>query len=624
MSKKYESSNVDVLSDIEHIRLRPGMYVGGANEKGYNHIAKEVIDNSLDECLAGHATLVRVVLDGDHKGMSVVDDGRGIPFTKHEKTGLSTLVTVFSFGRSGAKFDNKAYGTSVGLHGVGATATNALSEEFEAYSFRKSKQAKATFKRGILQGKDAEVTKNTSTIKHGTVVHFRPDPEIFKTIDSYSSEEIKESLAEVAYLLPNATIEFKDSPKAQVEKLPSENGLLGLLKSSFGDEFTSPIFHEEFTFEVDTKDGPATAIAEVAFGWVNSSHQESKVFVNLTRNDDGGSHENGSIRGITAPLIAKGKNKFTEKEALAGLRFITHVKHPSPEFSSQTKEKLINRKLTSQISTGLAPLLEKWMRKNSAWVKDFITSCTTAFEESQQEKDKKKALKNLKKVKKSSRGILPGKLVEADCTPDKRELFIVEGDSAMGSVRKARDAKFQEILPIRGKILNSVRTDLATALKNKEISAIVTSIGAGISDTFNVSKSRASKVILLSDADPDGKHITSLLLGLFVTYMPGLIEDGRVYIVDSPLFKATVQGTHERFYAHTMESLKKKAGRKFSKCDISRLKGHGEANADEVGEYAMNIGTRKLIQVSLTDDTLKTTNDLMGDDSEPRKKLLGL
>lgn len=629
MKKKpetYSKDSVKVLDDIEHIRLRPGMYVGGTDQAAYYHIAKEIYDNSFDEALAGHATKIRITLDDDARGMSVIDDGRGVPHEKNDKTGLSTLATVFMIARSGAKFESLTYSTSVGLHGVGATATNALSETFEAKSFRKGKVAHVKFKQGIISAEtpDAVISPNTTKLKNGTLVHFRPDRKIWADL-SYDPSVLGTKLKDTSFLLPGVKIEFLEKPTATPLIFQSKAGLPGMLEAkTAGLKLGLAPYSGTIKFKTTVGDIQKDAEADICFSWVEGDENAGIYsFVNLSETPDGGTHANGLERGIGKALLALAKDKCTVNELSRGLRAIIHVRHPGPQFNNQTKPKLTNSDLTSTVSDLVEAVTLKFARANKPWFDAFIKDSIDTYEQKMSDKDLKKALKGLKKVNKSTKGVLPSKLYEVDCAPHLRELFLVEGDSAMGSCVDARDAGFQEVLALRGKVVNVLRTDLSDALQNKEISNIVTAIGAGVGPAFDLKKCRVGRVILLTDADVDGEHIASLLTTFFVEHMRPLVEDGRLFLVDSPLFQASVPNSHTRFYAHTFEELKLKAGKQFSKCELSRLKGHGEANADAVAEYAMKPGTRKLINVTVDLASKAKLHAIMADDATARKKLLG-
>lgn len=631
MSKSYTKNDIKVLDSIEKIRLNPGMFVGGTDEDAYYHLLREIYDNSFDEALAGHATKVKVTLDDDFKGATVIDDGRGIPYEKHEKTGFSTLATVFTIDGSGAKFESTAYSTSIGLHGVGSTATNALSELFEAKSFRNKKVAYVKFERGQFSKDtpDALITDNTSKLKHGTLIHFRPDPKIFGADLKYDPDVVATKLKETSYLLEGITIEFLRNKDAEPEVFRAKDGLIGLMKSKLlaEDKIAVPPFSSKLKFKSMVKkvEAEKDAEAEICFTWIDDA-EDAQIysFVNLCNTKDGGTHASGLEKGFDRALLAMAKNKCTTNELFRGLRACIHLKHPGPQFNTQTKHKLINTDLTNILADLVEKITSKCIRENKEWFDAFIKESISLYEQKMLDKDLKKAMKGLKKNKKGTKGVLPSKLYEADCSPSVRELFLCEGDSALGSCVDARDSSYQEVLALKGKPVNVLKSSLADSLANIEITNIITAIGGGVGVSFDLKKCRVAKVLLLADSDHDGKHISSLLLTFFMEYMKPFVEDGRLFLVDSPLFQAAVKGKDLRYYAHTMDQLKLKAGKDFGKCDITRLKGHGEANANAVAEYAMQPGTRKLIKVTLDMGSTTAIREIMSDDVTARKKLMGI
>jgi len=611
-NKEYTSDSIKVLDDISHIRLRPGLYVGGANSTGHFIILKEIIDNSIDEAIGGHATKIEVTISEDCRSAEVFDNGRGIPHDKHPKTGISTLATVFGTAKSGGKFDNDTYGTSVGTHGVGSTATNALSSSFYAESYRGKKTASVQFARGKMIGKDAKIADSTTKEKHGTLVRFTPDYEqVFKDVQGFVISQIEERLADAAHLLPKTQIALNHKG---TRKILTSAGVRGIL----GD---SNAYCIDFDLPVDV--AGEEKIAKVSVAWTWGAEGRSTSLVNLSRTADGGQHASGWESALTDFLLDRCKSKCSAKEITDTLQYALHVSHPNPQFSSQTKEKLINKGLAKSISDAAMPHLKSWARKNASAVDAFLANAVLLYEQRQAQKDLKAALKDLKTTRKNSRGILPDKLFEADCKPYMRELYLVEGDSAAGSAVKGRNASFQEILPLKGKILNVFKASEADAIANDEIAAIVASVGGGFGARFNMSDVRIGKLIILSDSDHDGHHISSLIIGLLCKYMPGLLEKGMVYSVDAPLFKASLPGTRQRWFGHTMDDVRTKAGKHFTKCDVTRLKGHGEANPDEVREYAM-ANSRRLIQLKWSRQEIDDISRIMGDDISGRKELLGI
>jgi DNA gyrase/topoisomerase IV subunit B len=619
MGKDYSAQDIDLLTDIEQIRKRPDMWVGDSDEVGHFVIFKEIFDNSLDEAICGHAKNIYVALDADGRGVTVEDDGRGIPFDRHEKSGISALATVFAYSKSGGKYNKGQYETSIGTHGVGSTCTNALSEVFVATSWRRKECATVEFRRGVLCGGDAVVSKTKET-RHGTRVYFKPDyEEIFTSIQGYSAALIKERLLQAATLARGVNIFFRivGEEFAKIESV----GIAGLVGMS--DDV-----NEHSLAVVETIDWEGNKVdmrIEVVWGWSKIGGEVFESFINFSRTKDGGQHLVGWQNALGDFLVERAKNKCTRQEIFAGLQCGIHVTHPGPKFSSQIKDKLTNKGLSSIIQDALRQHLKGWARRNVAEIDSLLLSAVAAYEEKEAQKNLKKAQKCLKLTRKTTRGILPAKLFEADCRPSVRELYIVEGDSAAGSAVRGRDASYQEVLPLKGKILNAFKATEADVLLNTEVAAVIAAVGGGFGGKFNVAEARVSKVILLSDGDHDGSHISSLILALFVKYMPGLLERGIVYMVDSPLFKGSLAGTKIRWFGYTMDDLKNKAGKDFKRCDITRLKGHGEANFDEVAEYAMNPSTRRLIQLGWVGHLDgPDIEKVMGDDVLTRKEILNV
>lgn len=626
MARKYEADDVQVLDDRTQVRLRPSRVVGGADETGLRVCLKEILDNSFDECLAGHATQVRLVLDEDCRGATVIDNGRGIPLEKNPTTKLTTLATVFANSRAGSKFATSAYGLSVGLNGEGSSAVNFLSETFTATSYRGRQKGRVEFRRGQIVGKDAVIEKNDSGIKHGTVVHFRPDFEqIFKDTEVYNPAEIKSSLEDTALLLPNVEVQFQATPTSQVEVFNNSLGLLAMLEKYGATDIRFEPIVREVSWDVETQEGfPAKAHAEFALAWrKNGESPVVRSYTNLGFTSEGGTHQAGFERAIANYFVERCGGKCSAREVMDGLVGILHLKHPAPKFDSQTKERLSNKELAKQVQEAIEPALKTWTRSRAAEVDAWLAECAELYEYRKKEKDDRSALKDLKSGQRK-KGIMPTKLYEANCRPDQRELFICEGDSAAHSLAKGRDASFQEVLPLRGKILNALKASLAECLENKEIQAIVAAIGGGLGEDFDLSKCRASKILLVCDADQDGDHISALAISLFARFMPELLKSGRVYVVDAPLFVAALPASQRRYYGHTMEELKKKAGKDFSRCVVTRLKGHGQANVAEVAEYALNPQTRKLKQIRCSDEDFRQIRLLMSEEVEGRKELLGV
>lgn len=614
-----ETKDIQVLDSISHIQLRPAMYIGDLDDRGVYHLVKEILDNALDELLAKHANVISIILDDDLKGISIYDNGRGIPFEeKVEKTGKTALVTVFQSNNSGAKFKEGAYSTSAGLHGVGATATNALSSVFIATSYRNGKQAVAEFHDGILQTDDA-VISNCDKTKKGTLVYFKPNWSRF-FVDSFDLEKIQKRISEVVCLVNDLKITF--THKGETKEYHARHGLSTYIKDIYKTNmYGLPDFYYRLLLPNEGK----KCELEYAFIWdPNAEDVKLSSYVNLTPTPSHGTHMAGFEKALFDFLLEKAKNKCEKEDLQKGFRCVVSLKHHHPEFFGNTKDRLINKSLPASIAEAFAKNLEFYYKKNKDYFNNIIERSVANFKDREEAKKLKKAKSALKSTSKRSRNILPSKLCVANCKPADRELFICEGDSAFGTIVKARDSKKHEILPIRGKIINPFKKSLADCLKNEEIASILQAIGADIGEPFDLSRCRVGKVILLSDADSDGKHINTLLLSVLAKFARPLLDAGMVYVVDAPLFVGSLPNSKDRYFGHTDEEVKKKAGAKATKLSITRLKGHGEADKDELFEYAIDPATRRLFQIEFSDDDYKQLSSLMADDGEVRKDLLGV
>lgn len=621
-NEEYTANSISLLSDLQHVRERTTMYVGDVGDLGHYTLFAEIFHNSVDEILEGHGSDIKVTMIDD-KSIRIDDSGRGIPLEPNKDTKLSTLTTVYGYARSGGKFKNNTnYSHSLGLHGLGGFIVGALSDSFEATSYRGMKKGQVKFIKGILQGKDATISKNDTKIKHGTSVSFSPDYSIFKDVAGFNKDQIFSKIEDTAYLLPDANFIFQFGNDGCPQIVGDKSGLKGLL-AKYAKSSLSMSFVDSIDFSISENSAPAKL--EIAFGWKEKSDDPPIIngYVNLSHSSDGGTHIVGFEKAITNFIIERSKNKCSAKEVLEGLVCVLSLKHPCPQFSSQTKEKLINKELSKQVQDALEPVLKKWARKNATELDAFIAGMIERYEIRQSQKDFNKALKGLKKVGRSSRGILPSKLYEAECSSSVRELFVCEGDSAAGGLVIKRLPN-QEVLPIRGKIINTLKTDVSTALLNKEISSIITAVGGGFGDKFDISKIRINKLLLLCDSDDDGKHISSLLITFIHQYMPALIQNGHVYIVDAPLFQGTNKSNNKKYFGHTLEDIKNISGKDYSKCVITRLKGLGESEPQDLFLYACDPSTRKLIQVCLETNTKQAIEEIMGEDTSFRKKLLGV
>lgn len=614
---KYDASSIQVLEDIEHIRKRVGMYVGSQDSAGVRMLAKECVDNSVDEFLAGHATEISVEIDTHKHEITVTDNGRGIPIEKHEKTGVSTLTTVLTNLKAGGKFGKGAYAVSAGLHGVGMKATNALSEWLVARVWRKGYCYTQSFERG-KPTTEVEIDKSLNQRgRSGTQIQFKPDAKIFGT-NRIIVPDVRRWLEETAHLCPGLKITLIVDGESV---LYQSSGLFALLESR-ASEIGAVAMHKPISYDGDTVFASFLWTTENDDGEGAGEHWWS--FCNASATPEGGKHVDGAIKAIADVLRPFGKKGDVDVRDLTdGLYAAVHVLVSEPQFKGQTKDKLMNAEMRDVVYDVLYPHLKSFFDSNKK-IADQIVDRAHKLRKAR-ESYKKLRTAIAKTTPKKDRGILPEKLVEAmKCSPDDRELFIVEGDSAGGSCKSGRDPSCQEILPLRGKIANAVKSTGAALLENAEISSIITAVGAKIVSKGKVDLSdiRVGKVILLADADPDGQHITSLLLAFFAVWMPDLVNAGKLFVVDSPLYV----GVHKdsRFFGHSLDDLRTKAGKLASKLQVSRLKGHGESSADEVKYYAMHPSTRKLWKISMGASDQEIVMSLMGSDSSTRKVLLGL
>lgn len=619
MAKRYDASSIQALDDLEHVRKRPGMYIGSQDENGVRHILKEVVDNAIDEWLEGYATDVEVEIDTRTHQFRVADNGRGIPVETHEKTGLSALTTVFTVLQAGGKFDKQTYAVSAGLHGVGVKATNALSDALTVRVWRKGYCYAQSFVRGTPQTQEPRPQKEANVRgKHGTEVIFHPDEKIFGK-HRINVDVVRKWLEETSHLCPGLRITLIID---QATETFSSEGL-GHLVQTRAAQAKAKLLHAPISFA--TPDRKVTA----ALAWADGDEEESAgehwwSFCNASATPEGGKHVDGAVKAISDVLKPLAKKDLDVRDLTDGLFAAVQVLVAEPQFKSQTKDKLLNNEARDDVYNALYPHLKAFFDANKK-VADGIVSRALHLKKAREEYKKLRTSIGKTAVKKDSRGLLPDKLAAAvACKPEDRELFIVEGDSAGGSAKAARNPHYQEILPLRGKIANSARVPDSQVLSNAEISSMLTAIGAQVTGKRQVDLSnlRVGKVLLLMDADPDGSHIASLLLTFFALWLRDFVQQGYVYVVNSPLYRGVYK--EQRWYAHSREELERMSGMTSPKLQVSRLKGHGEANANDLAFYAMRPESRKLWQVRFGDNDKEIIMSLMGSDSSERKILLGL
>ena len=625
--KQYNAGEIQVLEGLEAVRKRPGMYIGSTGPKGLHHLVWEIVDNSVDEALAGYCTQIDVELIVDNFGenvVKIVDNGRGMPVDIHPKTKVSATETIFTVLHAGGKFDNSNYKVSGGLHGVGASVVNALSEWLEVYVHRNGHVYKERFERG-KPVTSLEIIGNTD--KTGTTVVFKPDKQIFKETTIYEYEVLRERIQELAFLNKGLRLTIKDSRNEDSEKhiykdYCYEGGIIEYVQ--YLNRKKKPI-HNDVIIVEDVVEGVAI---EIAFQYTEDYSCDIRAFTNNIANHEGGTHEDGFRVSLTRILNNYGKssNIFKKDESLTGddvregLTAIVTCKISEPQFEGQTKTKLGNTEVRRIVSQAMTEKLDAYLKENPTSAKTIVEKSILALRARIAAKKAREATR-----RKSPLDSLGFASKLADCRtkePALAEMYIVEGDSAGGSAKQGRDSYFQAILPLRGKVLNVEKAAMNRILNNREILSMIQAIGTGIGKEFNIDNARYHKVVIMTDADVDGAHIRTLLLTFFYRYMRPIIEKGYVYIAQPPLYKIQVGKRIE--YAYSDEELNLKLSEMGGRATLQRYKGLGEMNAEQLWETTMDPDKRTLLQVSLTDvekaDAVFTM--LMGEEVEPRRKFI--
>ncbi|MEH7323734.1 DNA topoisomerase (ATP-hydrolyzing) subunit B [Cytobacillus firmus] len=620
--QSYDENQIQVLEGLEAVRKRPGMYIGSTSAKGLHHLVWEIVDNSIDEALAGYCTEINVIIEKDNS-ITVVDNGRGIPVGIHEKMGRPAVEVIMTVLHAGGKFGGGGYKVSGGLHGVGASVVNALSTELEVFVHRDGKKYYQKFERGVPSA-DLEVIGETDHT--GTTIHFKPDGEIFTETLEYDYETLANRIRELAFLNRGLTITIEDKRE---ENKKNEYMYEGGIKSYVEHlNRTKEVLHEEPIFIEGEREG---ITVEVSIQYNDGYTSNIYSFANNINTYEGGTHESGFKTALTRVIndYARKSGLFKDNDAnlsgedvREGLTAIVSVKHPDPQFEGQTKTKLGNSEVRTATDTIFAEALEKFLLENPSVAKKIVEKGLMAARARLAAKKARELTRRKSALEVSS---LPGKL--ADCSSKDAsisELYIVEGDSAGGSAKQGRDRHFQAILPLRGKILNVEKARLDRILSNNEVRAMITAAGTGIGEDFDISKARYHKIVIMTDADVDGAHIRTLLLTFFYRYMRQILEAGYIYIAQPPLYK--IQQGKRIEYAYNDRQLEEIMSTLPSqpKPNVQRYKGLGEMNPGQLWETTMNPETRTLLQVSLEDaiEADETFEILMGDKVEPRRNFI--
>ena len=620
----YDESQIQVLEGLEAVRKRPGMYIGSTGETGLHHLVWEIVDNSIDEALAGHCDHIQVIIEKDNS-ITVIDNGRGIPVGIHEKSNRPAVEVIMTVLHAGGKFGGGGYKVSGGLHGVGASVVNALSTSLEVYVHRDGKIYYLDFSRGKLTTELKVIGETEIT---GTKIHFMPDKEVFEETTVYSYETLRTRIRELAFLNKGLKISIEDKRVEGDESIYEEYYYEGGIKSYV--EYlngSKEVLHEPFYAEKEEQE----ISVEVAIQYNDGFASNIYSFANNIHTYEGGMHESGFKTGLTRVIndYARKNNMFKESDpnltgddVREGLTAIVSIKHPDPQFEGQTKTKLGNSEVRTITDSTFSDLFSTFLFENPNTARIIVDKGLMA---SRARMAAKKARELTRRKGALEISNLPGKL--ADCSSrdaSKSEIYIVEGDSAGGSAKQGRDRHFQAILPLRGKILNVEKARLDRILSNNEIRSMVTAMGTGIGEDFDISKARYHKVVIMTDADVDGAHIRTLLLTFFYRYMRPLIDHGYIYIAQPPLYK--IQQGKAVYYAYNEKELDRILAEipKAPRPGLQRYKGLGEMNATQLWETTMDPDNRTLLQVNL-DDAIEADqifDMLMGDKVEPRRNFI--
>ena len=627
MALKYDENSIKILEGLDAVRKRPGMYIGSTDKRGLHHLVWEIVDNSIDEALAGYCKNIEVVINKNNS-VTVKDDGRGIPVDIHPKTGKSTVETVYTVLHAGGKFGGGGYKVSGGLHGVGASVVNALSKWVEVKVYKNGKVYFIRFEDGGHTVAPLKVIDECSPDRTGTTVTFKPDPTIFDS-DIYDYEILKVRIRELAFLNKGLCITLRDDRDDEDttgEKFLYEGGISEYVKFINNGK---TLIHNEIIHLEGSEDN---VFFEVAMQYNNEYNSNIYSFVNNINTHDGGTHEEGVKRALTrvinsyarkVNLLKEKDESLTGDDVQEGLTMIISCKHPNPQFEGQTKGRLGNSEVRKLADSVFSSGFEKFLLENPDSAKLIVEKAMLAC----RARNAAKKAREITRKTEISMGSFFGKLTDCKSKdPAVSEIFIVEGDSAGGSAKKGRDSLTQAILPLRGKILNVEKARLDKALSNEEIRTIITAFGTGIGEEFDLSKLRYHKIIIMTDADVDGSHIRVLLLTLFYRYFKPIVEAGYVYAAQPPLFRI-MHGKTRKYVLDEEEKqsyLNSLPENVRSRVEIARMKGLGEMDAEELCETTMDINKRTLRRITVDDcvSADQIFSQLMGDDVEPRRTFI--